>query len=85
MIFNHKQEPEFLMSEDQAVEQIEKLAGIARQSVEEGNAGEAGSMAVFTVKVARHLEWVRNYCPLLQGDGSAFIQELLKDREEARK
>jgi hypothetical protein len=73
MIFEHNQEPEFMMSEDQAIEQLENAISKMLEDIKSNDPGAEG-WAVLAFKVARHLEWVQNCCPLLQGDGSALIQ-----------
>jgi hypothetical protein len=69
------------MSEDQAIEWIQKASDDAISSIGAGDGGAAGGYAVLAFKVARHLEWVQMFFPPLRGDGSDFI-EAVKDWED---
>jgi hypothetical protein len=74
LLFDHGDESDFMMTENQAVALIDEHSDKVRELVAKGNAGNAGGYAVLVVKIARHLEWVRNCCPMLKGDGAEFHQ-----------
>lgn len=72
MVFDHKEQSDFFMSEDQARSMLDEFATHTVEKAESG-CDEAAGWAVLAFKAARHLEWVQLYCPILAGDGSAFI------------
>lgn len=84
LIFDHTDGSEFAMSEQQTLEYIEKFSEWAREALARGDAGAAGGNAFIATKFARHLEWVRNYVPWLQGDGSALVEALNAHKAELR-